>query len=146
MDQLANYRKLIMRFMTDIAAIVNRTPTPGVETLCAFDEKRDLYLLLRTGWSENRRVRGTTLFVRLREGKIWVEEDWTEDGIATELVNAGVPKEPSSRCPPHDRIRGGLMPIRFRERCLADGTFAQPAMAHLAAKPQAFCNSRHIPS
>jgi hypothetical protein len=93
MDKLTNYRRLIMRLMSDLAAIINRQPTPGVETLCAFDEKRDLYLLLRTGWSENRRVRGTTLFVRLRDSKIWIEEDWTEDGIATELVNAGVPKE-----------------------------------------------------
>ncbi|MBV7334508.1 XisI protein [Chloroflexi bacterium TSY] len=26
-------------------------------------------------------------------GKIWIEIDWTEEGIATELVAAGVPKE-----------------------------------------------------
>ena len=26
-------------------------------------------------------------------GKIWIEEDMTEDGLATELVEAGVPKE-----------------------------------------------------
>jgi len=31
--------------------------------------------------------------VRIRDGKFWIEEDWTEDGIATDLVRAGVPKE-----------------------------------------------------
>ena len=30
---------------------------------------------------------------RLKDGKIWLEEDWTEQGIATELLKAGVPKE-----------------------------------------------------
>jgi hypothetical protein len=34
-----------------------------------------------------------TVYVRLRDGKFWVEEDWTEEGIATALLTAGVPKE-----------------------------------------------------
>ena len=50
-------------------------------------------MLFVIGWSVQGRVRGATLYVRLRNGKFWVEEDWTEDGIATELVEAGVPKE-----------------------------------------------------
>ncbi|MBV7337555.1 XisI protein [Chloroflexi bacterium TSY] len=33
-----------------------------------------------------------TLYVRIRNGKFWIEEDWTEEGIATHLVEAGVPK------------------------------------------------------
>lgn len=93
MDKLASYRTLIQRLLSDLAALVNRQPTPGVETLCVFDQERDQYLLLKTGWSQGRRARGVTLFLRLRENKIWVEEDWTEDGIATELVKAGVPRE-----------------------------------------------------
>ena len=40
-----------------------------------------------------RRVEGITLHVRIREGKIWVEEDWTEAGIANFLVREGVPKD-----------------------------------------------------
>lgn len=34
-----------------------------------------------------------TVYIRIQGGKFWIEEDWTEDGIATELVSAGVPKE-----------------------------------------------------
>ncbi|WP_333146915.1 element excision factor XisI family protein [Microcoleus sp. B13-B6] len=33
------------------------------------------------------------VYVRIRDRKFWIEEDWTEDGIATDLVRAGVPKE-----------------------------------------------------
>ena len=93
MDKLTHYRKLVMRFMNEFANLANREPTPGVETLCIFDQERDMYLLLKIGWLQGHRVRGTTLFVRLCDGKIRVEEDLTEDGIATDLVRAGVPKD-----------------------------------------------------
>ncbi len=39
------------------------------------------------------RTAGMTVYVRIRDGKFWIEEDWTEDGIANDLVRAGVPKE-----------------------------------------------------
>jgi hypothetical protein len=34
-----------------------------------------------------------TVYVRIRDNKFWIEEDWTEEGIATDLVRAGVAKE-----------------------------------------------------
>jgi len=34
-----------------------------------------------------------TVYVRIRDRKFWIEEDWTEDGIAADLVRAAVPKE-----------------------------------------------------
>ena len=93
MDKLTQYRAIIKRYLSELADIIMRQPTPGVESLCVFDEARDHYLLLKTGWSQGHRVRGVTLFIRLRNGKIWVEEDWTEEGITFKLLNAGVPKE-----------------------------------------------------
>jgi hypothetical protein len=50
-------------------------------------------MLLKTGWSAQGRVRGVTVYVRLRNGKFWIEEDWTENGIATDLLAAGVPSQ-----------------------------------------------------
>ncbi|HEY9297558.1 MAG TPA: element excision factor XisI family protein [Phormidium sp.] len=38
-------------------------------------------------------VTGVTVYVRIRDGNFWIEEDWTEEGIATKLVGFGVPKE-----------------------------------------------------
>lgn len=92
MDKLTTYRNLIKQLLTRYAELVNRQPIPGVETSCVFDEEHDQYLLLTVGWSQNRRVRNTTLYIRLRDGKFWIEEDWTEDGIATDLLRAGVPR------------------------------------------------------
>ncbi len=93
MDKLTEYRTLIKRLLTRQAELINRRPKPDVETEISFDEERDHYMLLKVGWSPQGRVRGATVYVRLRNGKFWIEEDWTEKGIATDLLEAGVPNE-----------------------------------------------------
>jgi hypothetical protein len=96
MDKLAGYRASIEKLISDLASLVERQHArhpSGIETACVFDEKRDHYLLVNLGWQNGRRVRAVTLHVRLKNGKIWIEDDMTEDGIATRLVEAGVPKE-----------------------------------------------------
>jgi XisI protein len=40
------------------------------------------------GWSKDGRIHGCLI-----HGKVWVQRDGTEDGIANELVEAGIPKE-----------------------------------------------------
>jgi hypothetical protein len=72
---------------------MNRRPRPGKETEVVFDEERDHYMLITVGWAGQHRIRGTTVYVRLRNGKFWIEEDWLEQGIATDLLQAGIPKE-----------------------------------------------------
>ena len=93
MDKLAEYRRLIKQLLTHYAELINRRPKPDRETEVVFDEERDHYMLVTIGWSDQRRVRGTTVYVRLRNDKFWIEEDWLENGIATDLLKAGVPKE-----------------------------------------------------
>jgi hypothetical protein len=93
MDKLTTYQKLVKETLTAMAMLINRQSAPGVVAECALDDERGQYLLLTVGWSGNKRVRGTTLYVRLRDGKLWIEEDWTEEGITAGLLKAGVPKE-----------------------------------------------------
>ncbi|MBM3242044.1 XisI protein [Candidatus Poribacteria bacterium] len=81
------------RLLSEFSAWANRTPSPNHETICVFDEERDHYVLLNVAWAQYRCVRSAQVFVRLRNGKIWVEEDWTENGIATDLLEEGVPKD-----------------------------------------------------
>ena|SRR5688572_16344219 len=98
MDKLTQYRQLIKDLLTRHAELSRQNPTSSLETELIFDEKRDNYMLLKVGWWREGRVRGATLYVRLRNGKFWIEEDWTEDGIATDLLEAGVPKEDYCAC------------------------------------------------
>jgi len=92
MDKQVKYRQLIKSLLIKQVEQMNRRAETGVETDIVIDEERDHYMLVRVGWSPRGRVRGNTLYIRLKDGKFWIEEDWTE-GIATTLLEAGVPKE-----------------------------------------------------
>lgn len=96
MDKTMHYRQLIEQQIQHIVDLINRQyKTDDGEGIahCVFDEQRHNYLLVKTGWSKGKRSEGTTLFLRLRDGKIHVEQDWTEYGIANSLIDAGVPEE-----------------------------------------------------
>lgn len=55
-----------------------------------FDDEKGHYELLQYGWIGNRRVHGVFLHLDICEGKIYIQHDGTSDGIATELMEAGV--------------------------------------------------------
>ncbi|MFM7219963.1 MAG: XisI protein [Nodosilinea sp.] len=93
MDKLAEYPKLIRQLLTDYVELSNRNPSPDLETFLVVDEAKAHYIWMTLGWQNGERVAGMTVYVRIRDGKFWIEEDWTEAGIATDLVEAGVPKE-----------------------------------------------------
>ena len=58
-----------------------------------FDSANDRYLLVNVGWDKKGRVHGTLVHVDLIDGKFWIQRDGTEEGIASELVRAGIPKQ-----------------------------------------------------
>ena len=93
MDKLAEYPNLIMRILTEYVDLYNRQPKPGVEAVLVMDEHRGHYVWLKLGWENGRRVKYITVYVRIRDGRFWIEEDLTEEGIATDLVRESVPKE-----------------------------------------------------
>ena len=37
-------------------------------------------------------MRSIVVYVHLENGKIWVEEDWTDEEVADDLVEAGIAK------------------------------------------------------
>jgi hypothetical protein len=91
MDRVEPYRDIIKRILRDYAAF---DPGSGdVEAEMVFDDERGHYELLYTGWKEWRRVHGTVIHVDLRGDKVWIQHDGTEDGIASQLVAAGIPRE-----------------------------------------------------
>ena len=93
MDRMTQYRSILKDLSQEYARLYNLNPPAGVETWLVVDETHDQFLLLTSGWSKGRRVRRIPLHVRLHGEKIWVEEDWTEEGIATALLRAGVPHD-----------------------------------------------------
>lgn len=77
-----------------IASYAPYKPSYGdVEVETIFDDERGHYELMYAGWDEYRRIHGAVLHVDIRDGKVWIQHDGTEEGIAGELVEAGIPKE-----------------------------------------------------
>lgn len=66
---------------------------PDTEMQLVADEKNDHYLLIELGWQNNRRIYGTLIHLDIIDQKIWIQQDGTEDGIASELVKHGIFKE-----------------------------------------------------
>jgi hypothetical protein len=93
MDKLTRYKTLIKEFMAGYAELLKLPPKSDLEVVLVFDDERGQYLLFRTGWREKQHVQYMTLYVCLRNGKIWIEEDMTEEGVATYFLEQGVPKE-----------------------------------------------------
>lgn len=60
---------------------------PELETELIFDTERDHYQVVHVGFSNKRRVYGCVLHVDIKNGKIWIQHDGTEGGIADELVD-----------------------------------------------------------
>jgi hypothetical protein len=91
MDTGLDARAIIKRILSEYAEI---KPAYGqVETETIFDDEKGHYEVMRLGWDGHRRVHGCLLHVDVREGKVWIQRDGTEEGIANELVEAGIPRE-----------------------------------------------------
>jgi predicted RNA-binding protein len=64
-----------------------------IEAQMIFDREHDHYQLVNIGWHDHKRIRGCVLHIDIKESKIWIPHDGTEDGIANDFVALGVPKE-----------------------------------------------------
>lgn len=64
----------------------------GTEKELIFDCQRNRYLVVHVGWEDEKRAYGSVIHVDIKDGKIWIQRDLTEEGIANELVELGVPK------------------------------------------------------
>jgi hypothetical protein len=93
MDRLESYRKVIKQVLQDYAVQGLETDSSGVERVVVVDEVADHYLLLNLGWWQGKRVTGATIHLRLRNGKIYVEEDWTEEGVVEDLLRSGIQRD-----------------------------------------------------
>lgn len=91
MDELAHFRAVIKDTIRTYADYGR--PAGDVEVEVIFDEANDHYELAYSGWHGIHRIEGSVLHIDIQNGKIWIQHDGTEDGVAEEFVRAGIPKE-----------------------------------------------------
>ena len=92
MDSLkAQYRDIIEKVLKEYADFLGKDEEVEVELV--FDRERDRYLLIETGWQNSYRIYGNLLHIDIINHKLWIQHDGTEEGVALDLVAAGIPKE-----------------------------------------------------
>lgn len=88
-----HYRELIQKLLNEK---IQRTASANslTDKQLIFDPERDHYQLVHVGWKPNGyRNYGCVVHLDIIDGKIWVQHDGTDDGIAYQLAELGVPKQ-----------------------------------------------------
>lgn len=91
MDTLENYRRVIRRALKEYSEIPYAFGY--IQSQTVFDTEFDRYLLMIIGREGVKRVHGCLVHIDIINDKIWIQRDGTEEGITTELLKAGIPKE-----------------------------------------------------
>lgn len=90
MDTLNNYRKIIERVLKNY---INISYANGeIENEIIFDRMNDRYVVMSLGWEDVRRIHGCIIHIDIIDDMVWIQRDGTEDGIAIELEQEGIPK------------------------------------------------------
>jgi hypothetical protein len=92
MDTRLKYRDIIKSILEKHAD--HRAALPdSYDSQILFDDERGQYLVLDIGWSGDKYLHTTPIHLSLINGKIWIQYDHTEEGVVTDLMEAGVPRE-----------------------------------------------------
>ncbi len=91
MDTLTRYRDAVKQVIQKHAQ--RQSVMGDLRTEIIFDESNDHYALVETGWQGMRRIEGQVIHIDIIEGKIWIQFDGTQDGVAYELEALGISKK-----------------------------------------------------
>lgn len=96
MEEVTKFRQIIEQVLSERAefyrrANAQRSDENMVETV--FDRERNSYVLFNIAWEKHDRTYYPVAHLDIINGKIWIQKDTTEEGIATDLENLGVPKD-----------------------------------------------------
>ncbi|QSJ20937.1 XisI protein [Nostoc sp. UHCC 0702] len=88
---LITHRQIIQQILTEYPLLPYAYGQ--LERQLIIDQNANHYLLLTLGWENKQRVHGYLVHINIINDKSWIQRDGTQDGIANELVKAGIPKD-----------------------------------------------------
>ncbi len=88
-SETETYRAIIRRVMSEIRAYI--PDEEGIRYELILDDGSGHYELMRSGWSNHRRIHGSILHIDLVGPKVYVEHDGTNLEVVKELLDAGIP-------------------------------------------------------
>jgi hypothetical protein len=91
MDSVTEYYQIIYPILKEYADLPDRYREIQRRLIVSEDKRH--YLFMTWGWEKGRRLHGCIVHLEIIDDKIWIHEDGLEDGIASDLVRAGIPKD-----------------------------------------------------
>lgn len=91
MDFLSVYREAVRKVINEHIDFAGRNSEFRFEPI--FDDAAGRYALMMHGWQGRKRFHACIIHLDITDGKIWIQYDGTEYGVAGELLNAGIPKD-----------------------------------------------------
>jgi hypothetical protein len=91
MGAITNYAEIIKRLLRSYAEI---KPSVGdIEVELIFDDERGHYELMQCGWIAMRRIHGSVIHIDIKDDKVWIQHDGTNEHIAQRLIAEGIPQD-----------------------------------------------------
>jgi hypothetical protein len=91
MDSRLDYAEISKRVLKDHFNFYQRLGFSAIRPL--FDDVQQSYMLLDIGWYGKKYIHNATIHLEVINGKVWVQHDDTEAGVALKLLEHGVPRE-----------------------------------------------------
>ena len=92
MDRVNEYKQTMHNLLLKLAE-THTIDDQNVDSIVVADDQNGQYMLFGIGWRGHERIDKSWVHVRIKNGKLWIEDDWTADGIVTHLKEAGIPNE-----------------------------------------------------
>ena len=90
MDKIEKYEKVVTGIIKEYEG--RKYANLDAENEVIIDRENRRYEVVTIGWDGNHRIHSAVLHFDILNGKIWIQQDQTEYGIANELLEKGVPK------------------------------------------------------
>jgi hypothetical protein len=97
---IADYAEEILTEYVKIPYSLSKT-----RQIAVCDRARGQFLIMLEGWEHFQRDHGCLVHLEIKDNKLWIQRDGTEDGLALEFERRGVPQEQMILAfyPPSDR-------------------------------------------
>lgn len=92
MNKTEKYKHLVKDLISHQSSKQGYIPGRN-EIQVVFDDERGHYYLVDISWNGCERVHGFIIHMDIKQDKIWIQQDWTLDGLSDELRGQGVPME-----------------------------------------------------
>lgn len=89
MEKIAQYQQIIKSILNDYVATMQSNLEE--EIYLVEDPKQMNYLIYHNAWQHNSRSYGCILHVRIKNEKVYMEYDGTDEGFADVFAEAGIP-------------------------------------------------------